>query len=53
MTDRIRQTMYHPVFTTQTGSFSRDGGQNFRKEENLLPYFPFGTAVTQAYEQFL
>jgi hypothetical protein len=29
------------------------GGQNFRKEEFLLPYFPFGVRVDQPFEQIL
>lgn len=29
------------------------GGQNFRKEEFLLPYFPFGDRVDHPFEQIL
>ncbi len=33
--------------------FAATEGQNFRKEEFLLPYFPFGDRVLQPVEQIL
>jgi hypothetical protein len=41
MTHRIRQTMYHPVFTTQTGSFQPGRGTEFPKRGKSAAIFSF------------